>query len=113
MHAFTSHRDGARRYFANFDLPTHPLCWLRGHRAKAEVIESKYGDPWVLVACRTCGIRHSDPYLTRGRIDPDDASDELLRQVEAAADGSAPRTSRSAALATALPTGSRRARSAT
>ena len=84
MHAFTSHRDGARRYFANFDLPTHPLCWLRGHRAKAEVIESKYGDPWVLIACRTCGVRHSDPYLTHGKIGKDGAQSELLRQVEAA-----------------------------
>jgi len=65
---FTSHRDETRRYFAHFDLPTHPLCWLRGHRAKAEVMESKYTEPWILVTCRTCGIRHSDPYLGRNLI---------------------------------------------
>lgn len=83
MHAFTSHCDGARRYFVNFDLPTNPLCWLRGHRAKAEVIDAKYGGSWVLVACRTCGIRHSDPYLRHGKIGKDDAR-VVERQVEAA-----------------------------
>lgn len=84
MHAFTSHRDGSRRYFANFDLPTHPLCWLRGHRAKAEVIESRYSAPWILITCRTCGIRHTDPYMHHGKIDPEAAAATIARQVDAA-----------------------------
>lgn len=89
MHTFTSHRDDARRYFAYFDLPTHPLCWLRGHRAKAEVIDTKYSGPWVLVACRTCGVRHSDPYLAgRGKTaqSRDEADEAFRRQVAAARD---------------------------
>ncbi|RNL64399.1 hypothetical protein EFK50_07700 [Nocardioides marmoriginsengisoli] len=87
MHIFTSHRGDTKRYFAHFDLPTHPLCWLRGHRAKAEVIDTKYSGSWVLVTCRTCGIRHSDPYLNRGRMDKVDrkrAQEEVARQVDAA-----------------------------
>lgn len=87
MHLFTSHRDEARRYFAYFDLPTHPLCWLRGHRAKAEVIDGKYTDSWVLIICRTCGIRHSDPYLSAGRtanMTREDAQATVARQVKAA-----------------------------
>lgn len=90
MHLFTSHRDSARRYFAQFDLPTHPVCWLRGHRAKAEVIDSKFEsiDSWILVACRTCGIRHSDPYMSRdlglNRESTEEAKTSLLlRQIEA------------------------------
>ena len=83
MHIFTSRRDGSRRHFASFDLPTHPLCWLRGHRAKAEVIESRFA-PWVLVTCRTCGIRHGDPYMHRGRVDREAANASIARQVEAA-----------------------------
>lgn len=82
MHLFTAHRPEARRYFADFNLPTHPLCWLRGHRAKAEVIDAKYGDSWVLITCRTCGIRHSNPYLTHGKTD--DPKVELQRQIDAA-----------------------------
>jgi hypothetical protein len=89
MHAFTSHRDGARRYFVNLDLPTHPLCWLRGHRAKAEVIDSKYGDSWVLIACRTCGVHHSDPYLSHGKISEAGAREDLDRQIAAARDNNA------------------------
>ena len=90
MHMFTSHRDGSRRYFAHFDLPTHPLCWLRGHRAKAEVIDSKYVESWVLVTCRTCGIRHNDPYMTGGKFvslerDKEAAAKKALeRQIDAA-----------------------------
>lgn len=84
MHLFTSHRPDARRYFANFDLPTHPLCWLRGHRARAEVMEPKYIEPWLLVTCRTCGIRHSNPYLTHGKIDREDAAERLAGQLDAA-----------------------------
>lgn len=86
MHLFTSHRPDSRRYFANFDLPTHPLCWLRGHRAKAEVIDAKYSDSWILVTCRTCGVRHSNPYMTGGKTIErnDEASAQLARQVHAA-----------------------------
>ena len=86
MHLFTAHRSEARRYFANFDLPTHPLCWLRGHRAKAEVIDSKYSDPWILVTCRTCGIRHSDPYMTGGglKMSRGDAKAAVAGQIDAA-----------------------------
>lgn len=89
MHLFTAHRDSARRYFAHFDLPTHPVCWLRGHRARAEVREPGYNmDPWILVWCRTCGIRHSDPYMSRlsglNRESTEEAKAALARQVEAA-----------------------------
>jgi hypothetical protein len=84
MYFFTAHRPEARRYFANFDLPTHPLCWLRGHRAKAEVIDAKYSESWLLVTCRTCGIRHSDPYLTRGKASREEASEVRGRQIDAA-----------------------------
>lgn len=89
MHLFTSHRPEARRYFAHFELPTHPVCWLRGHRAKAEVQEPGYNiDPWILVACRTCGIRHSDPYMSRlsglNRESTEEAKAAVARQVEAA-----------------------------
>jgi hypothetical protein len=84
VHFFTSHRDDARRYFANFDLPTHPLCWLRGHRGKAEVIEPTVIEPWLLVTCRTCGVRHTDPYLTRGKVSPEEASAVMQRQLDAA-----------------------------
>lgn len=90
MHVFTAHRPEARRYFANFDLPTHPLCRLRGHRAKAEVIDSQYVESWVLVTCRTCGIRHNDPYMTGGKFltlerDKEAAAKEALaRQIDAA-----------------------------
>jgi len=85
MYLFTSHRDDAKRYFAHLDLPTHPLCWLRGHKAKAEVIRPSMIGPWLLVTCRTCGIRHSDPYLSRGeRIAGDQAAEVLDRQHHAA-----------------------------
>lgn len=89
MHLFTSHRDSARRYFANFDLPTHPVCWLRGHRAAAEVQEPGYNiDPWILVYCRTCGIRHSDPYMSRDlgltKENTEEAKAAIARQVNAA-----------------------------
>lgn len=87
MHLFSAHRDQVKRYFANFDLPTHPVCWLRGHRARAEVIEPGYNiDPWILVACRTCGIRHQDPYMSSS-IRPgsrDEAKAIIARQVKAA-----------------------------
>lgn len=88
MYLFTSHRPEARRYIAHFDLPTHPVCWLRGHRAKAEVIDSKYIESWILVACRTCGIRHIDPYMSRNlglnRENTEEAKAAVARQVEAA-----------------------------
>jgi hypothetical protein len=87
MHIFTSHRDETRRYFANFNLPTHPACWLRGHRAKAEVIDTEYSGSWLLVICRTCGIRHSDPYLSGGgsiKQRKDDAEEVMARQHAAA-----------------------------
>lgn len=84
MFFYTSHQPEARRYFANFGLPTHPLCWLRGHRAKAEVMEPKYIEPWLLVTCRTCGIRHNDPYLTHGKISRDEAAEVIKRQLDAA-----------------------------
>lgn len=87
MHLFTAHRPEARRYFANFDLPTHPLCWLRGHRAKAEVMEPEYIEPWLLVTCRTCGIRHSNPYLSSGKginRSKDEAREAIARQLHAA-----------------------------
>ena len=84
MHLFTSHRDETKRYFANFDLPTHPLCWLRGHRAKAEVMDPEFIESWLLVTCRTCGIRHSNPYLSAGeRIDREDAASIIARQHDA------------------------------
>lgn len=85
MHLFTAHEAEARRYFAHFNLPTHPLCWLRGHRARAEVMDGAYTEPWVLIDCRTCGIRHSDPYLTGGKtVVRDEAKGELHRQIDAA-----------------------------
>lgn len=87
MHLFTSHRPECRRYFANFDLPTHPVCWLRGHRAKAEVIDSKFEsiDSWILIYCRTCGVRHQDPYMSHGhRRTPEEARAALAGQLHAA-----------------------------
>lgn len=95
MHLFTSHRPEARRYFAHFDLPTHPVCWLRGHRARAEVIEpeSRGIDPWVLIECRTCAVRHQNPYLSAGKIDAnlgrEEAKQRVAGQVEAARNNNA------------------------
>lgn len=68
MYLFTSHGTDAKRWHGNFNLPTHPLCWLRGHRAKVEVVDSKYVESWLLVTCRVCGLRHQDPYLTGDRL---------------------------------------------
>jgi hypothetical protein len=91
VHLFTSHQPEARRYLADFDLPTHPLCWLRGHRAKAEVIDTTYIGSWLLVTCRTCGIRHSDPYLSgiKGARSREDAEQVMSRQHDAARRNSA------------------------
>lgn len=95
MHTFTSHRDGTKRYFAHFDLPTHVLCWLRGHRARAEVIDSEFAsiDPWILIECRTCAVRHQNPYMSAGKIDAslsrEDAQERIAEQVEAARNNNA------------------------
>lgn len=89
MYLFTSHTDESKRWRGNFDLPTHPVCWLRGHRAKVEVMESQYTEPWLLVSCRTCGLRHQDPYLSGGRLarkmmDDAEARRVIASQIEAA-----------------------------
>jgi hypothetical protein len=45
-------------------------------------------DPWILVYCRTCGIRHSDPYMGRSlglyKESTEEAKEAIARQVEAA-----------------------------
>lgn len=87
MHTFTSHRDGTKRYFAHFELPTHLVCWARGHRAHAEVIEpeSRGITPWILIECRVCALRHQDPYMTRAhRATRDEARQWQADQVIAA-----------------------------
>lgn len=86
MHLFTGHRPECWRFFAKFELPTHVVCWLRGHRAKAEVIEPEYSmDPWILIICRTCWVRHGDPYLSiQQRLSRDEAKAALAGQVHAA-----------------------------
>ena len=84
MHLFTAHRDEIRRYFAHFDLPEHPLCWLRGHRARVEVIEAKYIDPWFLVTCRTCGARYAEQHVPIGKLDKDEAKRRYAVLLDAA-----------------------------
>lgn len=59
MHAWTHRKGDVVRRFAHFHLPTHVLCWLRGHRARVEVQESRFDDGWVLIECRVCGLRYS------------------------------------------------------
>lgn len=60
--------NGSWRGFLHFEMPTHVVCWMRGHRAKVEVIEpeSRGIEPWLLIQCRVCDLRHNDPYLSRG-----------------------------------------------
>lgn len=84
MHIFTINEPGiGKRRFAHFDLPTHPVCWLRGHRARAEVIdpESRGIDPWVLIECRTCAVRHQNPYLSAGKIDANLSREEAMQRI--------------------------------
>jgi hypothetical protein len=63
MHLFRSHKDteGMFRGHARFELPTNPICWLFGHRARVQVIEPGSISPWVLIECRVCGLRYSNP----------------------------------------------------
>lgn len=67
MHLFRSHKDteGMWRGHARFELPTNPICWLFGHRARVEVVESQYSAPWLLIECRVCGLRYSNPHAER------------------------------------------------
>lgn len=95
MHIFTiNDPDVGMRRFAHFDLPTHPVCWLRGHRARAEVIdpESRGIDPWVLIECRTCAVRHQNPYLSAGidsKLGREEAKQRIAEQVNAARNNNA------------------------
>lgn len=62
MHLFTSHRDHTRRYFANFDLPRNPICWLVGHKARGEVKEWRFNiPPSLFIRCRWCDARYTNP----------------------------------------------------
>jgi hypothetical protein len=67
MHLFRSHKEtpGMFRGHARFELPTNPICWLFGHRARVEVVESKYSDPWLLIECRVCALRYTNPTTER------------------------------------------------
>lgn len=92
MHLFRSHKDteGMFRGHARFDLPTNPICWLFGHRAVVEVVEPGVIDPWVLIRCRVCDLRYTNPVakevILEGDIHERGARRKALaaRQVEVA-----------------------------
>lgn len=62
MHLFTAHRRETRRYFANFDLPLNPICWLFGHKARGTVKHWRYNiPPSLFIDCRWCDRRYRNP----------------------------------------------------
>jgi hypothetical protein len=82
MHRWKHERPDGVRYGASFDLPTALPCWLFGHRARVEVREPTFSNPWVLIECRHCGLRYANPTAKQISITQAEAEEMQARQVE-------------------------------
>jgi hypothetical protein len=71
----------AVRYGATFELPDAILCWLRGHRARVEVREPEFTEPWVLVECVVCGLRYSNPAAVALKMNQLEAKEHEARRL--------------------------------
>lgn len=69
MHTWKHQEKNLTRYGATFELPDAFLCWLRGHRARVEVRAPQFSEAWVLVECRVCGLRYSNPAAVSLKLD--------------------------------------------
>lgn len=82
MHFFGSSRERTPRFFAYFNTPDNPICWLKGHTPKGEVVVPKYIKPYLIIRCVVCDRQYNNAEKFGNSFRNEDYKEVARRQIE-------------------------------